>query len=127
MSIRALFGPTILATALASSLIVTARAQSDRHSFALVNMTGFPLGQLYAAPNPAERWEMDILGHNILENGREFYVSISPDTSACRWDLKAVYDDDGSSTIWRDIDLCRVSRLTLRYDSKAGKTSATVE
>lgn len=39
--------------------------------------------------------------------------------------MKVVYDDDDSSAEWNDIDLCKVSQVTIHYNRKSDKTSAT--
>ena len=35
----------------------------------------------------------------------------------CKWDLKIV-DDDGDDVVWENIDLCKASEITLKYDGK---------
>ncbi len=39
--------------------------------------------------------------------------------------MEVVYDDDDSSAEWNDIDLCKVSQVTIHYNRKSDKTSAT--
>ena len=66
------------------------------------------------------------MGDKVLENGRSRLFLFS-DKSACTQDLKVVFDDDGSEVIWEDIDLCEISKITLKYNRKSGVVSADTE
>jgi hypothetical protein len=38
-----------------------------------------------------------------------------------------VYEDDDSSAVWYGIDLCEISRITIRYNRKSDTTSASFD
>ncbi len=53
--------------------------------------------------------------------------SSSAATKTCKWDLKVVYADDNSAAYWRNIDLCTVEKITIRYNRKSDTSSATFD
>jgi hypothetical protein len=94
--------------------------------FTLVNRTGYDLREVYVSPSNKNAWGKDRMGDKVLENGRSRLFLFS-DKSACTQDLKVVFDDDGSEVIWEDIDLCEISKITLKYNRKSGVVSADTE
>jgi hypothetical protein len=41
--------------------------------------------------------------------------------------LKVVFDDDGSSVVWEEFDLCSIDKITLKYNRKTQEVSADTE
>jgi hypothetical protein len=117
----------IAATLLVTGLMSSAQAQEGKQNFTLVNKTGYTFSEIYVSPSKANDWEEDILGDDELDDGETFDVSFSRSTKTCKWDLKVVYSDDDSSAVWKDIDLCAVSKVTLRYNRSSDTTSATFD
>ncbi len=115
----------MLVCAFASAL--PAQAQS-RQDFLLVNRTGYDISEVYISPSKADDWEEDILGRDdTLDDGDQKEIRFKRVGKTCMWDLKVVYDDDDSSAVWHDIDLCKVSKITIRYNRKSDTTSATFD
>jgi hypothetical protein len=112
---------------LASVLADVAVAQQARQDFTLVNRTGYDLSHVYVAPTKSDDWGEDIMGQDIVPDGATVNVTFSRAASTCRWDLKVDYADDDSSAYWTNIDLCSVSRITIRYDRRKDETSATFD
>lgn len=112
--------------ALASLAIIGVGVAGDQ-DFTLTNKTGYAIDQVYVSPSAADDWEEDILGQDILANGDHVNIHFSRNTSACKFDLKVIYVDDGSSAEWEDIDLCSVEKITIRWNKKTGDTTATFE
>ena len=112
---------------LASVLADVAVAQQARQDFTLVNRTGYDLSHVYVAPTKSDDWGEDIMGQDIVPDGATVNVTFSRAASTCRWDLKVDYADDDSSAYWTNIDLCSVSRITIRYDRWKDETSATFD
>lgn len=112
---------------LAFAFADAAPAQQAKQDFALVNRTGYALSHVYVAPTKSDDWGDDIMGEDIVQNGETVPITFSRKESICRWDLKVQYDDDNSYAYWRNIDLCSVRRITLRYDRKSDSTSATFD
>lgn len=125
----AFLAATLLAAPLiAPSFLATpAEAQTAKQNFTLVNRTGYELGELYVAPARTNAWGRDVLGKSTIEDGDSAEITFNNNTPGCIWDLKVVYTDDGSSALWRNIDLCRISTITIRYNRNTDVTSATFD
>lgn len=91
---------------LATLLLTPASAQQARQDFTLVNRTGYDISEVY------------------VEDGNSTTIRFKRATRSCMWDLKVVYSDDDSNAVWKDIDLCRVAKITLRYNRATKTTSA---
>ena len=124
MGMRMLFGAATVAASLALSGSAWAQGKQD---FTLVNKTGYALSEVYVAPSKSQEWEEDILGTDILDDGAAVDISFSRSDKSCKWDLKVVYEDDDSSAVWSGIDLCTVSRITIKYNRSSDTTSATFD
>ncbi|MDP2296743.1 MAG: hypothetical protein Q8M24_14950 [Pseudolabrys sp.] len=116
----------MLATAFTTAT-TPAQAQS-RQDFLLINRTGYDISEVYISPSKADDWEEDILGSDdTLDDGEQKNITFKRVGKTCMWDLKVVYDDDDSSAVWHDINLCQVSKITIRYNRKSDTTSATFD
>jgi hypothetical protein len=104
----------------------SASAQA-RQDFVLVNKTGYDISEVYVSPSKRSSWEEDVLGDDLLEEGDSQTIRFRNSGNICMWDLKVVYDDDDSSAVWEDINLCKVSQVTIRYNRKTDRTSATFD
>jgi hypothetical protein len=106
----------------------SALAGEARQDFKLVNKTGYEISEVYVSPSKKDDWGDDVLGDDDeLEDGSTVNIRFKNAGKTCKWDLKVVYDEDDSSAVWNDIDLCEVSKVTIFYNRKSDKTSATFE
>lgn len=118
----------LIATALLSTLFASlANAQQAQQDFTLVNSTGYDISEVYVSPSKANDWQEDVLGDDEFEDGDETHIKFSRAGKTCIWDMKVVYSDDDSTAVWTDIDLCKVSKITLKYNRKSDTTSAIFE
>ena len=122
--LRTAFSLTLLATAALAPSLTLAQGKQD---FTLVNKTGYILSELYVSPAAAQDWEDDVLGKDVLGDGEALDISFNRTVKTCKWDLKVVYEDDDSSAVWSCIDLCTVSRITIKYNRSTDTTSATFD
>ncbi len=118
--------PAFLATAafLALSFFAVARAQDAQQDFTLVNDTGYDIKEVYVSPSKSNNWEEDILGEDSLADGDEQTIHFRRAGKTCNWDLKVVYTDDDSSAVWGNINLCKVAKITIKYNRKTDTTTA---
>lgn len=106
----------------------TALAGEARQDFKLVNKTGYDISEVYVSPSKRDEWGDDVLGDDDgLDDGNTVNIHFKNAGKICKWDLKVVYDEDDSSAVWNEIDLCEVSTVTIYYNRKSDKTSATFE
>lgn len=103
------------------------RAQNAIQDFVLVNKTGYDISEVYISPSKVDDWEEDVLGDTILTDDESRLIRFKRAGKTCIWDLKVVYDDDDSSAVWDNIDLCRVHKITIRYNRKTDTTSAVFD
>lgn len=94
--------------------------------FTLVNRTGYSIREVYISPTARSAWGNDRLGDGTLENSRSRLFRFS-DRSACKQDLKVVFDDDNSEVVWENVDLCEINKLTIKYDRSSKTVSAESE
>jgi hypothetical protein len=113
--------------AAALAFAVPAGAQEAKQDFSLVNKTGYELKALYVSPSKSDDWEDDVLGQDTLDDGQAVNIHFNPKTKTCKWDLKVTYSDDDSSAVWHDIDLCKVEKITIKYNRKNDQTSASFD
>lgn len=113
-----------LAAALWLATPLAAAAAEAKQDFSLINETGYDIKSVYVSSHRTDKWEEDVLGDDQLDDGAKVNIHFSPKTKTCKFDLKVVYEIDDSSAVWKNIDLCTVSKITIRYNKKNDKTSA---
>jgi hypothetical protein len=99
-------------------------AQSGAQDFTLVNETGVEIDKVYISPHDKDDWEEDILGEDTLASGKSVDIKFHRDETAAEWDLR-VEDSKGNSIEWENLNLLKISKLTLHY--KDGKATAEAE
>lgn len=115
------------AAAIAATAFLFANpAFAGSQDFSIVNATGYNLKHIYVSESNNDNWDEDILGRDLLNDGEELEVSFDRDENTCKWDLKVIYEDS-ESAIWNGLNLCQVSKVTLRWNKSTGVTSAKVE
>jgi hypothetical protein len=78
------------------------------------------IGNIRLGKLPEGQWR-------FLEDDESRLIRFKRAGKTCMWDLKVVYDEDDSSAVWNDIDLCRTHKITIRYNRKTDTTSATFD
>ena len=98
----------LLAAALALLPALPALAQGDP-SFNLANRSGQAINEIYVSPVSEPNWGRDLLGAEVLPNGRVFAVRIGP-AAGCRQDVRVVYAD-GRPEERRNVDTCAIAEM----------------
>jgi len=99
-------------------LLVPVFAQNKALDFTLHNKTGVDIHAIHISPADKTDWEENIL-KEVLEDGASIHIQFSPHETAAKWDLK-VGDAEGTGLVWEDLDLTKISELTLKIvDGKA--------
>jgi len=102
----------------------TAATTGAAQDFTLVNDTGVEIDKVFISPGDKDDWEEDILGKDTLPTGQSVEIKFHREETAAKWDLK-IEDKQGNAIEWHDLDLLKISKLTLHY--KDGKGTADVE
>lgn len=114
-------------TAFAAALfLMHGAALAGQQDFTIVNKTGYPLKHIYVAESKSDSWDEDVLGRDVLNDGESFELSFDKAENTCKWDMKVAYDD-GETATWENLDLCKISKLTLKWNKNTGVTSALKE
>lgn len=113
----------ITATALLLAAGSTTAFAKGEETLTVENRTGYTIAEVYLAPATSDNWEEDLLGKDTLDTNTSFDIDMSQSADTCKWDLRAVYEDK-SAAKWRNIDLCKISSITLYYNAKTNVTSA---
>jgi hypothetical protein len=109
------------------ALAAPAFAEEAKQDFKLLNKTGYDLKSVYLGPAASDQWSPVKVDQPSITDGMTVNIHFTPGAKTCRWDLKVVYSEDGSSAVWHEIDLCTVEKITIRYDSDKDVTRATFD
>lgn len=100
---------------------------ADQRNVTVVNGTGYGI-KFLGFNNPGDNdWSDNELG-DVLANGGKVYVKFNTEDKGCKWNFRIDWADEGyPGVLWRDLDLCSIDVITLRYDRDSDKTSAEVK
>lgn len=112
--------------ALVAALVFPAAAHAVDLDFELVNGTGWAIKEVYISPATVNDWQENILSEPMAD-GESGKVTFSPEAEAENWDMKIVWVDEGEDVVWKNLDLSKISKLTLRYNADTDETTAEVE
>lgn len=112
--------------ALACLLVFPAAAQALNLDFELVNGTGWAIKEVYISPATVDNWQENVISQPMA-NGESYEITFSPDADVAKWDMKIVWVDEGEDVVWKNLDLSKISKLTLHYDADKNETTAEVE
>ena len=101
-------------------------AQAGDQDFTVVNQTGVEIHHLFVSPSSKNDWEEDILGEDTLPDGEEVEIDFDTEETAELWDLK-IADKEKNSIVWTQLNLLKISKITLIYDAETKKATAKVE
>jgi hypothetical protein len=114
-----------LATALAVvvALFAFAATAADERDFTLINGTGYDIKGVYINPPGDEAWTENEIKDTLLD-GNKFNVKFSQADKGCVWNMKITWTDN-SWSIFRGLDLCKISNVTLKYNKATDTASYT--
>lgn len=115
-----------VASAALALVMIQSPAFAGQQDFEVVNKTGYPIKHVYVSEANNNSWEEDVLGRDMLNNNESFELVFDNGENVCKWDMKVVYDD-GDEAVWQALNLCQISKLTLRWNRNTGVTTAAVE
>jgi hypothetical protein len=100
---------------------------ADERNVTVVNGTGYSI-KFLGFNNPGDNdWSDNELG-GVLADGGSVYVKFNNADKGCVWNFRISWADPGyPDVLWRNVDLCKVDKLTLRYDRASDKTSVEME
>jgi hypothetical protein len=110
-----------------AALTTSSTFAADQRDVTVVNGTGYGI-KFLGFNNPGDDdWSDNELGGNLADGG-SIYVKFNTADKGCKWNFKIEWADPGyPGVLWRDIDLCSIDVITLRYDRATDKTSAELK
>jgi hypothetical protein len=110
-----------------AALTTSSTFAADQRDVTVVNGTGYGI-KFLGFNNPGDDdWSDNELGGNLAD-GDSIYVKFNTADKGCKWNFKIEWADPGyPGVLWRDIDLCSIDVITLRYDRATDKTSAELK
>jgi len=118
---------TALAALFVLGLAAVPAHAGSQLDFTVVNKTGYGVSELYVAPSASTDWEENLL-EETLENNESIKITFSKKQEhIAKWDIMITFVDDDSKVYWKGYKLSEIQKLTLKYDRKAGTTTAIAE
>jgi hypothetical protein len=114
---------TVLACAIVFAPLAVHAADQD---FKVVNRTGYQIDSVFLSTPNDNDWGADVMGQGSLGDGESANISFTKGTQACKWDMKVVYNDNDSA-VWKALDLCQISKVSLFWNDKTQVTTAKAE
>jgi hypothetical protein len=102
---------------------------ADERDVTVVNGTGYGIKFLgFNTPGDDEWSDNELPPNSVLQNGSGVFVKFNTEDKGCKWNIRIDWADEGyPGVLWRDIDLCSIETITLRYDRATDKTSAELK
>ena len=110
-----------------AALTTSSTFAADQRDVTVVNGTGYGI-KFLGFNNPGDDdWSDNELGGNLADGG-SIYVKFNTADKGCKWNFKIEWADPGyPGVVWQNVDLCKIDKLTLKYDRNTDKTTAEVE
>jgi hypothetical protein len=107
----------------AAALLSAAAFAQDNRNVSVVNGTGYGI-KFLGFNNPGDDdWSDNELG-NVFANGQSIYVKFNNADKGCVWNFRISWADPGyPDVLWRDVNLCELDKLTLKWDRNTNETS----
>ncbi len=102
------------AASVVAILFGTSSAAQDM-AFSLTNNSDATLVELKVGESSNETWDEDILDGESIDPGETADISVEDDLEDCEYDVQALYDDGDTEEVF-NVDLCRLSNLTVEDD-----------
>ena len=77
----------------------------------LQNLSSETIVEFHASRVSTDKWEEDILGHDVLPPGYKVKINVDDGTGACLFDFKTV--STHHTIIRRNVDVCTVYTYTI--------------
>ena len=108
--------------AVAALCLLATVAWADDRNFTVVNQTGYPIKFIGVnAPGDNEFNDNELNG--IMGNGGSVDVKFSKADKGCVWNMVVGWEGYTTSVIFTNMDLCKISKVTLSYDRGTNVTS----
>jgi hypothetical protein len=121
---KAIFLGLVLAVA---ALTGSSSFAADNRNVTVVNGTGYGI-KFLGFNNPGDNdWSDNEIG-GVMADGASQYVKFNNADKGCKWNIRISWADPGyPDVMWRNVDLCSIDKITLKYNRDTDTTSFTSE
>jgi hypothetical protein len=101
---------------------------ADSRNVNVINETGYDIKMLgFNGPDDGlDEWDNELT--RTLKDGDSTYVTFDEDEDeGCVWNIKVGWVGYDETVLWRNVNLCNMTALRLRYDAKKDQTSFIAE
>ncbi len=121
---KALFLGFVIAVATLSG---SSSFAADDRDVTVVNGTGYGI-KFLGFNNPGDNDWSDNEISGVMGNGASTYVKFNNADKGCKWNIRISWADAGyPDVLWRNVDLCSIDKITLKYDRSSDTTSFVAE
>jgi hypothetical protein len=96
-------------------------------SFLLINATGYPISQMSVSESDFNMWTPNVLRPPPIKAGERRQVKFNAPTTYCQADIQIGFADGGTPAVWRNLNLCTLTKIKLAYDRGTGMTTASYD
>jgi hypothetical protein len=113
--------------AVSLSLAAVPSFAADSRNVTVVNETGYAIKFLgFNGPDDGlDEWDNEL--EETLKNQESTYVEFENENEGCVWNIKVEWKDYDEAVLWKNVNLCKITALRLRYDSGTKTTSFLAE
>jgi hypothetical protein len=111
----------------AALLLSSAEALAQETSFLLINGTAYPISQLAVSESDFNMWTANVLRPPPIKTGERRQVTFNAPTTYCQADIQIGFADGGTPAVWRNLNLCTLTKIKLAYDRGTGLTTASYD
>jgi hypothetical protein len=120
----------LLAFTIAALTLTTASSfAADQRDVTVVNGTGYGI-KFLGFNNPGDNdWsDNELSANSVLPSGNSVFVKFNTEDKGCKWNFKIEWSDPGyPGVVWHDVDLCKITTVTLKYNRDTDTTTAEVQ
>lgn len=110
---------TAILGTIAAVMFATPAFAAGVQDFTLHNNTGKAITHVYVSESSNPKWEEDVLGKDVLDNGDSWDIKFTGyGEDVCKFDVKIKTDDD-AEWIVEDVNLCEMNDL--KFSMEGGK------
>ncbi len=112
-----------------ATLAATSTFAADERNVYVINGTGYGIKFLGFNTPDDDDWDDNELGDSaVLPTGNGVYVKFNDEDEGCKWNIRISWADPGyPDVMWHDVNLCKISKLTLKYNRAKDETSFEAE
>jgi len=100
-------------------------ANAQSANFVMANNTAFTVYAVHIWPVETIHEGPDRLGNDTIRSGGTYVFT--PHNGDCLYNVRVTFQDDGNDAQWNDVDLCRLTTLTLSYNYLLRNLTASTE